>query len=280
MPLTVDKLLNAMATTSTRLVIDKGSIGAQIAGQYCSMWRAAGQPQVGAIPTVAATCNDTTVGGFSIPQQTAPVRSFLAYLEWACSNNTMTLEAHDRLAANGNCNGTLTTSQSIALDLQTMGGTDNISTRIGDADYSDVQWWLEWYSATGATTVNATVAVTYGDGSTGNLSLVPISANRPASSAINLNVYRPAGVNAFIRAVNSITLSASTGTAGAFGVTATRLRGSVFAPVANCKYGCNWADLPLNEIPAKACMMLFVLPSTTSSGTVRGGGKVSHIDPT
>lgn len=280
MPITIDSIVNAMATNSSRLVADKATISGQTAGVYISMWRSTGQPAQGAIPGAAATCNNTTTGGFSIPQQTAPVKSYLTYFEWACSNNTMTLELHDRLAHMGGLSGTVTTAQTVGIDLNTMAGTDNISVRIGDADWSDVQWWLEWYTATGSTAVTATVNVTYSDGSTGNLTGVPLAATRPASSAINLNVYRPAGVAVFIRGVNSVTLSATTGTAGSFGVTATRLRGSVFAPVANCKYGCNWADLPINEIPKNACPTLMVLSSTTSSGTVRGGGKVSFIDPT
>ncbi len=68
-------------------------------------------------------------------------------------------------------------------------------------------------------------------------------------------------------------------TAGNFGVTATRLRGAVYAPVANAKFGCNWADLPVNEIPQKACTMLMMLLVSGTTGTVRGGGKVAHIDP-
>lgn len=280
MPITVDKLVNAMATNSSRLVIDKASIASQVAGQYCSMWRGTGQPAQGAIPSTAATCNATTTGGFSIPAQTSPVKAYITYLEWACSNNSQTLELHDRLAHMGGLSGTVTTAQTVGIDLNTMGATDNISARIGDTDYSDVQWWLEWYTATGSTAVNAAVNVTYSDGSTGNLSTVALAASRGASTMTNLNVYRPAASTLFIRGINSVTLSATTGTAGSFGVTATRLRGSVYVPIANIKVGCNWADLPINEIPQSACPFLIVLPTATSSGTVRGGGKVSFIDPT
>jgi hypothetical protein len=69
----------------------------------------------------------------------------------------------------GGLNGTLTTAQTVSLDLSTLLATDNINLRKGDNNYSDVQWWLEWYTATGATAVTATIAVTYNDGTTGNL---------------------------------------------------------------------------------------------------------------
>jgi len=279
MAITVDKILHALAANSSRLVIDKASIASQTAGSYCSMWRGTGQPAQGAIPTTAATCNETTVGGFSITQQTSPVKSYIGYAEWSCSNSSMTLEFHDRLAHMGGLSGIVTTAQTVNVDLDALLATDNISGRIGDSDYSDVQWWLEWYTATGSTAVTATVNVTYSDGSTGNLSAVSLAASRPASHMINLNVYRPAAVTAFIRDVNSVTLSATTGTAGNFGVTATRLRSSIFAPLANAKYSGNWAELPIGEIPQKACLSLLILTSTTSTGTVRGGGKIMHLDP-
>lgn len=281
MPVTIDKLVDALATNSTRLVIDRANISGQTAGAYCSLWRGTGQPAQGAIPgTTAATCNETTTGGFPVPQQTSPVKSYLGYLEWACSNSAQTLELHDRLAHMGGLVGNTGSPQTVDVDLNALGSTDNITYRIGDADYSDVQWWLEWYTATGSTAVTATVNVTYSDGSTGNLSNVSLAATRPASHLINLNVYRPAAVSLCIREVNTVTLSATTGTAGNFGVTATRLLGAVFSPLANTKASASWADLPIGEIPQKACPALMVLCSTSSSGTVRGGGKIAHLDPT
>ena len=279
MSVTIDKISNALATTSTRLVIDKASISSQTTGSYVSLWRATGQPAQGAIPTSAAVCNESTTGGFVIPQQTAPVKSYLGYLEAAMSNVSQTLELHDRLMHMGGLSGTVTTAQTVNLDLDANLATYGLADRIGDSDYSDVQWWLEWYAATGSTAVTATVNVTYSDGSTGNLSAISLVANRPASHMINLNVYRPAAVAAYIRDVNSVTLSVTTGSAGNFGVTATRLRGSLFCPIANAKFGANWADIPISEVPQSACLFPMLLTSMTTSGTVRGGGKVLHLDP-
>ena len=75
-----DQLIDALANNSTRIVIDKASIANTVAGQYHSLWRATGQPGQGAIPTAAANCNQSTVGGMRFSQQTAPAKSYLAYL--------------------------------------------------------------------------------------------------------------------------------------------------------------------------------------------------------
>ena len=271
-----DQLIDALANNSTRIVIDKAAIANSAAGQYHSLWRATGQPGQGAIPTAAANCNQSTTGCLTFRQQTDPAKSYLAYLEAASSNSAMTLEVHDRLMHMGGLNGTLTTAQTVGLNFNGV-TADNMAERIGDANYSDIQWWLEWYTDTGATALTATVNVTYNDGTTGNLTGGILAGTRRASFMQPLNGLIPAAAaGKFIRAVNTVTLSASTGTAGNFGVTATRLRGSLFMPIANAKFSADWASLPINTIPNSACPFIAVLASTTTTGTLRGGGKIAH----
>ena len=274
---TVDGIVSALGNNSSRIIIDKASVASQTANSYCSLWRATGQPGQGAIPAATEVCNNNTLGTINFAQQTLPERSYGAYLELATGNAAMTLELHDRLAHMGGLSGTLATAQTVNLDLSTLLATDNLSERKGDADYSDVQWWLEWYTATGATVVNATVAVTYNDGTTGNLTAQSLAATRPASHAITLNSLVPAAQSGkFIRGVVSVTLSATTGTAGSFGVTATRPRMAIGSPIANFKFISDWAQLGFPEIYNRSAIFPMVLTSTTSSGTVRGGGKIAH----
>lgn len=273
----IDNLVKALGNNSSRIVLDKASIASQTANSYCSLWRATGQPGQGAIPTVVATCNNTTVGTIGFNQQTSPSTSYGAYLEIATGNAAMTMELHDRLANMGGLNGTLTTAQSVNLDLNTLLATDNIDTRKGDANYSDVQWWLEWYTATGVTAVTATIVVTYNDGTTGNLSVLSLAIPRPASHMTPLNSLIPSAQSGkFIRGIVSVTLSATTGTAGNFGVTVTRPRMTLSAPIANFKFIADWAQLGLPEIYNSSAIFPIVLTSTTSTGTVRGGGKIAH----
>lgn len=274
---TRDQLINAMGNNSSRLVIDKTTISSQAAGTYVSLWRAAGQPGQGAIPAASAVCAHGLVGSFGFTQQTAPVTSYGAWMTAVCSNSAMTVEIHDRLMHMGGLNGSLTTAQTVGVDISANLATSNLAERIGDANYSDIQWWLEWYTATGSTAVTATVAVTYNDGTTGNLTAIPLAASRPASLLIPLNGYIPAASSGkYIRAITSVTLSATSGTAGSFGVTATRPRMMLPLNLANKAEIFDWAALGLPEIYNSSCLFPLVLTSTTSSGTVRGGGKIVH----
>ncbi len=273
---TRDQLINAMGNSSSRMVIDKATIIGQTTGGFASLWRATGQPGQGAIPTTTAVCNNTTLGAIGFTQQTAPATSYLGIVEGLNSNATMTMELHDRLAHMGGLNGTLTTAQTVGMDLSTLAGTNNIAERVG-SDYGDVQWWLEWYAATGATVTNATVNVTYDDGSTGNLTAQSLAASRPASHMIPLNSLLPAAQGARrIRGVNSVTLSASTATAGNFGVTATRYRGALFMPIANARFTVDWAGLGLPEIYNQSCIFPIMLCGTSSTGALRATGKIIH----
>ena len=272
---TLDGLVSALGNNSSRIVLDKASIASQAAGTYVSLWRANGQPGQGAIPAAAAVCNNALTGAIGFTQQTAPATSYGAYLEAATGNAAMTLEIHDRLAHMGGLNGTLTTAQTVGIDFSALSSA-NLAERIGDNSYSYIQWWLEWYTATGSTAVTATVNVTYNDGTTGSLS-ASLAATRPASFMLPLNGLIPsAAAGKFIRGITSVQLSATSGTAGSFGVTATRPRMTIGCPIANHKFVADWAALGLPEIFNGSCLFPIVLTSTTSSGTVRGGGKIAH----
>lgn len=273
---TLDGVFNALANNSSRLVIDKASISNAAAGQFHSLWRATGQPGQGAIPAAVANCNNALTGAFQFSQQTSPATSYIGYLEAVCANSAVTLELHDRLMHRGSLVGNVATAQTVGIDFDGI-TDDNMVARIGDSNYSDIQWFIEWYADTGSTAVTATVAVTYNDGTTGNLTGISLAANRRASFMQPLNGFIPAAATGkYIRAVNTVTLSATTGTAGNFGVTATRLRASMLCPVANMKWSSDWAALPVSEIPNSACLFMVQIAGTTSTGTVRGGGKIAH----
>lgn len=274
-----DQLINSMGNNSSRIIIDKASLSNWAVGNYYSIWRATGQPGQGAIPAAAAVANNTFVGAIQFTQQTSPATSYLGIFEAVQPNASVTLEIHDRLAHMGGLSGTTTPgAQSVAIQLDTLGGSSNLSARKGDANYSDVQWWLEWYTATGATASNATVNVTYNDNSTGNLTAIAIGGTAiQATRMIPLNSLIPtADSGKFIMRVNTVTLSASTGTAGSFGVTATRYRAAVFMPVSNARFTANWADLGLPEIHNSSCLFGIVIANAVTSGVIKGTGKIIH----
>jgi hypothetical protein len=272
---TRDQLIDAMGNNSSRIVIDKPSVSGQAAGNFVSMWRATGQPGQGAIPTTAAVCNNTTTGAIGFTQQTAPAKSYLGILESVNSLTGQTTEIHDRLMHMGGLSGVVTTAQTVNLDVSANLGT--LADRIGDANYSDIQWWMEWYTATGASVVNATVNVTFGDATSNNLALFSLPATRPASLMIPLNsLIQSADAGKYIADINSVTLSVTTGTAGNFGFTATRYRAGQFVNIANGRVKDDWAQLGLPEIVNGSCLFPVVLSNTTSSGNLRATGKIIH----
>lgn len=275
---TRDQLIDAMGNNSSRIIIDKASLPNAAAGQFHSLWRATGQPGQGAIPSTAAVCTNALLGSLQFAQQTLPATSYLGILEGLCTVTGSTLELHDRLIHIGGLVGNVATAQTVAgMDLLTHLATSNIDARKGDANYSDVQWWLEWYTDTGSTAATATVNVTYDDGTTGNLTGISLAATRRASFMQPLNYLIPAASSGkYIRGVNSVTLSVSTGTAGSIGVTATRYRAALYKPLANARWTADWASLGLPEIPNSACIFPIQIAGTTSTGIVRATGKIIH----
>ncbi len=269
---TRDQLISALGNNHSRLVIDKASLSNAVAGQIFSLWRATGVPAQAAIPAAAALCTSALLGALGFTNQVAPAASYHGWQTLASGNPATSVEIHDRLAHQGGLSGTVTTAQAVGVDL-TSSGLNLPAARRGDASYSEVQWWLEIYTDLGSTGVNATVAVTYDDGSTGNLAAIALGAT-PRAGRLYPLVSAVAG--RFIRAVTSVTLSATTGSAGNFGVTATRPRSVMSTNVANKSEQFDWAQLGLVEIPNDACLQMVMLCSTTTTGTVRGQGKIVH----
>jgi hypothetical protein len=273
---TRDQLIDSLGNNSSRIIIDKAALATTGAGAFHSYWRSTGQPGQGAIPSTAAVCNNTLTGALQFTQQTSPAKSYLAIME-AFASVGWTLEIHDRLMHMGGLSGTVTTAQTVGIDLSTNLGTNNLSARIGDSNYSDVQWWLEWYTNTGGTAVTATVNVTFNDGTTGNLAAASLAATRPAAFMLPLNnLIQAADSGKYIRGVNSVTLSATTGAAGSFGVTATRYRAAMYCPLANARFSADWAQLGLPEISNESCLFPVMLATVTTNTVIRATGKIVH----
>lgn len=261
-----------LAVDNDRITWDKASIASMVAGNYASLWRATGIPGQGAIPGAAALCTKALTGAVGFTNQGGALKSYIAWHTYQNANAGSNLEIHDRLAHMGGLVGNITTSQATTgMDLATLACP---AARLGAADYSDVKWWLEWYTATGATASNATVNVTYDDASTGNLAVIAVGGTAMAASRKLPLVSAVAG--RFIKGVNSVILSASTGTAGNFGVTASRQRTAMSVPVANKLEVFDWPQLGLSEVPNDACLYGAMNCITTSTGVLKGDGKIIH----
>lgn len=271
----INQIAAGLASNNNRIMLDKASLATQVVGQYCSLWRATGVPAQGAIPGAAAYCTKALTGAIGFDNQTSPATSYLAWHTLLAATANTNLEIHDRLAHMGGLSGTVTTAQTVGIDLSTINAGGAVpAARLGDSNYSDVTWFLEWYTATGATASNATVNVTYDDASTGNLAVIAVGGTAIAASQCRALITASNG--RFIRGVNSVTLSASTATAGSFGVTATRQRTGMSSAVANKLEQFDWAQLGLPEIPNDACLFGMLLSTATSTGAIKGQGKIIH----
>ncbi len=259
---TRDQLIAALSQ-SRHALFDKTSIANAVAGRFYSLWKAGGFPGVGPTPTTQAICNAATVGALPYLPFNAPSINYLAWVDVATTLATSTLEIHDRLCHQGGLVGNVATLQNTNLPL-TLAGVP--AERIGLTDFSQLQWWLEWYTDTGATGVNATVTCTFDDDTTGNV-VIALAATSRASGLYQI---LPAAGKKGIKAVNSVTLSISTGTAGAFGVTCTRYRAGFFTVVANKAEVFDWAALALPDLHPDSCLQLIQLCSTTSTGNSKG----------
>lgn len=271
---TADQLVDALANNSSRFVLNKASLANQLAGQLCSMWRSAGQPGQGAIPTAAAVPTKATLGAIDFTNQTDPVKSYLAWAELYSGNSGGGYEIHDRVAHMGGLVLNVATAQTVTgMDLSAIGLP---AERRGAADFSDLQWFLEVYTDGGATASNATITVTYDDDTSGNLNVIAVGGTIRAGRMINLTPFIPtAKQGRKIKAITSVILSASTTVAGNFGFTCTRQRTGRGFGIANTPVPLTWQN-GLPEIPNDSCLMPVVVCSTTSSGVLVGQGKIAH----
>jgi hypothetical protein len=239
--------------------IQKASLSNAVAGTVYSLWRAAGTPTQGAVPTTWATCTKALAGSFDFTNPTAPVKTYVGRFN-ATPANAGTLILSQRVAHMGGLSGTVVTPTA-----QTVNGT--IPTGQGLAvDGSDAQWDLEWYTDTGSTAGTATITYTDQTDTTGRITTVSLVATTRAGRTYTII---PAA-GQYIKSIQTVTLSATTGTAGSFGVTLRRVLCE--APVANISQTCvlDPTNTGMPDVPNDACLELLTLCSTTTTGVILG----------
>jgi hypothetical protein len=270
-----DELVEALGANSQPFFADKVSIGTTAAGQQFSYWLATGVPSAGLIPTVAAVCNATFQGRIG-PITNAPSgsKNYLLQATLIANQAGNTIEIHDRLAHMGGLSMVSTVAQTVNLDLNVLSVSAD---RLGAADYSDIEWWLEIFVAGGATAVNATVNVTFNDGTSNNLTTFNLGATPRLGRMYPLHTQRQAAdANKFIRDVNSVTLNATTGTAGNMGFCCTRRRSIAVSFVANVGTVHDWAQLGAPKIENDACLQLIAYTVTTTGPIIRIAGRIGY----
>lgn len=260
---TRDQLIAAIAD-SYKCRFYKASIASQTAGIMCSFWKAAGFPTVGVTPTTAAYCTSATVGGFQLPS----VITELLYIGklGAALTTAGQLILFDRLANMGGLSGIVATAQTVNLDIVTPASQGRCGT-----DGKNVLWCFEWYTATGATAVTATISYTNESDVAGRTTTVALAATRPVGCLLPI---LPNSADARIKSIQTITLSATTGTAGNFGVTAITRQLEIPMVAANVGAILDYAGTCLEQVSPNSCLMFGLLPSTTSTGNLLGSFEI------
>lgn len=264
----LDTLIDALGNSGEHLVVSKASIASAVAGLPMSLWLSAGTPALGAVPTAAAIPTSALAGVFKFTNPTGGDSSYVGRMALMGSIAATDVQFHDRLSHMGGLSGTVITAQNVGCDVS----DSSLDARRGGDDYSDVQWWIEFYTATGTVAATATVTYTNAAGVSGRTTTVALAASRKPSM---LFAIIGAG-GEFIQSVQSVQLSISTGTAGNFGVTATRSLYILSLGMANSSVVADWSYLGLPRIEDNAAVFMIVFPGSTSTGTIYGSGKLIH----
>lgn len=237
---------------------------APIAGRGCSLWTYDGMPAGGAVPTSAAIPTSATAG--SIPF-TNPGGSREKWL--ISANLTPTVAGvyllYDRLLHIGGLNATLTTAQTVQ---GTHPGTPALTRNTGGGGNIAL---YEIYTIIGTTTATLTMTYTNQGGTGSRTSTINIGATGFREATRIQRIPLAAG-DSGIQSVQQIQLSASTTTAGNFGITIAR-------PLAWIPVGApgiaGWRDyttgLPgIPKIDTDACLSLLFIPGAATAPELLG----------
>jgi hypothetical protein len=214
------------------------SLGAHLT----SLWRvAAGNPAQPAIPGAAAVVDSATAGSFvPFTNPGAGIGTYVvgAAMSWATTGSNSFQVLLDRLAHMGGLSGTVTTAQTVGVDVS--GSSSNLAERRGASDYSDVLWFVEIYTDVGTTGTTLSVTYTNAAGTPGQVaSGIAFSGASPLNRAARMI---PLILPGNCRSIQDLTLAATTATAGSFGVTACRALGPLPGVVMGQRvYGGDWA---------------------------------------
>jgi hypothetical protein len=234
-----------------------------ITGRGCSLWTYDGMPAGGAVPTVAAIPDRTTTGAIPF---TAPGGSRDLHLIGA---SITPLAAgvyllYDRLFHIGGLSGTSTADQTV----QGSPASPALTRNTGGA--GNMAWW-EIYTLIGTTGTTLTMTYTDQDGNSGQTSTINIGATNFREVTRAQRIPLAAG-DTGIQAIEKVKLTATTGTAGNFGIT-------IAQPLAWIPVGtagtAGWRDyttgLPgIPVIDPDACLALMFIPAAATAPEVWG----------
>lgn len=228
---------------------------APIAGRPASLWTYDGQPSAGIAPTTVAVPTNATDGALKQASPGGGRQQWLTQF-WAAGLVGGTLLMYDRLLHIGGLSGTV-----VSPTTQAVGGTLTRNTGgIGNFIFAEI------YTQIGASSTTITASYTNTTPTAGRTTAAVAFGNTGFREVTRCILMPLQAGDTGVQAVAHVTVAATTGTAGNFGVT-------VGKPVAYVGIGgtgaAGWRDfatgLPgLPEIPSGACLAFLWIPGSTT----------------
>jgi hypothetical protein len=184
---------------------------APVAGRLTSLWQYNGSPAHGVAPGAVSVPTNATDGAL---KQTNPGGGRQKWLTggWATANAAGTLILYDRLLHIGGLSGTTTTAQTVGGSLTRYTSTASVGNQI----------FVEIYTAIGGTATTVTASYTDQGGTSGVTSQAVAIGGTGLNEAQRIIPLTLAAGDTGVQAVASVTVLATTGTAGNFGVSIVR----------------------------------------------------------
>ena len=255
---TMDSVAAALASASRfQLYVPSGT---NVAGGYINLSKISGnsfgkQANPTAYGSGGSFCYDTLAGFPTIGVADVGQTRYLGYMDYSATTVGSIL-VYDRVWACSGFSGIVTSAQTVSSFPSPIPRPDSFGTGL--------KIWVEWYTATGSTASNITCSYTNSAGVSGRSTVsTAIPTSMPANRMIKLPL---AGGDTGVQSVQSITLSASTGTAGNFGITLMRPLAQISNPVANLSFTKDFAGLGLPIVNDHAAISFIQFGTTTSTG--------------
>jgi hypothetical protein len=245
--------------------VGAAAAAAPIAGRMTSLWEYNGHPSHGVAPGASwINYDNASDGGL---KQTDPgggrTKRLLAF--FGAPNAIGGIILYDRLGAISGLSGTSTSAQSVSSSI-------NRYTSGADAEGGN-QVWIEIWTQIGASGTTITMNYTDQDGNSGITSPAVAIGNTGLREAQRIIPMPLAAGDRGVQAVNTVTLAATTGTAGNFGVAIVRPIMVISCPAAGTPAGRDTlSDFPsMPEIKTDACLAMAWLANGTTIPQILSG---------
>lgn len=228
-----------------------------VTGEFTSLWRYnATRGGCGAIPTVAENPTNATAGALKQADATGGRELFLLGVEgWSSQVGSLVL--YDRLSHIGGLSGTDTTAQTVNLT------PSRYNTQ---ATCDGVRIAVEIYTQIGGTSTTITASYTNQDGTSGRTTQAVVIGGSNNREAERLQFLPLQAGDTGVLSVQSVTLAATTGTAGNFGITLVKDLVMVTCSVSSTGFqrDCVTGVPSIPKIQPGACLAWCWLPTNTT----------------